>query len=77
MQAPSWNSKGVEVSRYIEVEVDECLRTTDRAALLVIEGDEHWIPFSQIEDNGERLTEGYSGRLYLTEWICDQKGIET
>ena len=63
------------MSRYVEVEVDECLRTTDAAALLVIDGEEHWVPFSQIEDNGEPLEEGYSGQLYLTRWICDQKEI--
>lgn len=63
------------MSRYVEVEVDDCLRTTDAAALLVIDGDEHWVPFSQIEDNGEPLEEGFSGELYLTRWICDQKEI--
>lgn len=64
------------MSRYVEVYVDECLRTSDKAALLVIDGDEHWVPFSQIEDNEEPLKEGYSGQLYLTRWICDEKGIE-
>lgn len=63
-------------SRYVEVEVYECLRTTAAAALLIIEGEEHWVPFSQIEDNNEPLKEGYSGQLYLTRWICDQKNIE-
>ena len=63
------------MSRYVEVEVDECLRTTDAAALLVIDGEEHWVPFSQIEDNGESLEEGFIGQLYLTRWICDQKEI--
>lgn len=62
--------------RYVEVEVYECLRTTDRAALLMIDDEEHWVPFSQIEDNNEDLRVGYSGPLYLTEWICEQKGIE-
>ena len=62
--------------KYVEVEVFECLRTSDLAALLVIDDEEHWVPFSQIEDNDEDLCEGYSGPLYLTEWICHQKGIE-
>jgi hypothetical protein len=64
------------MSRYVEVEVEDCLRTSDKAALLVIGGDEHWVPFSQIEDNGEALKEGYSGELHLTRWICDEKEIE-
>ena len=64
------------MSRYVEVDVEECLRTSDKAALLVIESEEHWVPFSQIEDNGESLKEGYCGQLYLTRWICDQKDIE-
>lgn len=61
--------------QYVEIEIDECLKTTDKAALLLIDGDECWVPFSQIEDNGDDLCEGYSGTLYLTRWICEQKDI--
>lgn len=64
------------MTRYVEVEVEDCLRETDKAVLLRIEDEEHWVPFSQIEDNNENLREGYSGRLYLTRWICEEKGIE-
>ncbi len=60
----------------IEIDVDNVVAIGDAAALLEIDGDEHWIPFSQIEDNGEELVRGYSGSLFLSQWICEQKGIE-
>lgn len=63
------------MSQYVEIEA-EVLRTSDRAALLEIDGDEHWVPFSQIEDNGEDVAKGFSGSLYRTRWICDEKCID-
>lgn len=61
---------------YEEFEV-RCIRTTDAAALLeFIDAEEQlWIPFSQIEDNGEDLVPGYEGPVYITEWIANQKGL--
>ena len=64
------------MSQYVEVEIDECLRVTEKAALLEIEGEEFWVPYSQIEDNGEDLERGFRGTLYLSKWICEEKGIE-
>jgi len=61
---------------YEAIEVEECVRVTGKAALLRIDDEEHWIPFSNIEDNGDELDEEFSGTLWLTTWICDQRGIE-
>lgn len=53
------------------------LKVTDKAVLLqfIDDDQESWIPFSQIEDNGEDLEEGYEGEVYLTEWIAKTKGL--
>lgn len=63
------------MSRYVEVEYDEFLRETPNAGLFVIDGEEHWIPWSQIED-GQTFDIGGEGSISLTKWICDQKEIE-
>lgn len=61
---------------YEEFEVI-CVATTDNAAFLEFldEGEQHWIPFSQIEDNGEDLVRGYEGPVYITAWIAEKKGL--
>lgn len=53
------------------------VKVTDRAVLCEFEDSDEgiWVPFSQIEDNGEDLVEGYEGEIYITEWIAEQKGL--
>lgn len=66
------------MARYCEDPFEvRIVKVTDNAALLeFLDADEeHWIPFSQIEDNGEDLEEGDETEVYLTEWIAKQKGL--
>ena len=53
--------------------------TTEAALLLVdVEGDEYWIPISQISDESEITednTEGDEGCLWLPEWLAIEKGL--
>lgn len=61
----------------IEVEV---IRVS-RAALLVAtdDGEEYWIPFSQISDEseiGEESEIGDDGTITISEWIAIEKGLE-
>lgn len=46
-----------------------------KALLVEIEGEDHWIPVSQITDDSEVWREGDSGTLVITEWIAAQKGL--
>lgn len=62
--------------RYQEIEVDNVVRTTPKACLMEIAGEEHWVPFSCIEDNGEEFVEGFKGNAYIETWFCDKEGIE-
>jgi len=61
---------------YEELEV-EILHVTDSAILCRVDGvdEDVWIPFSQIEDNGEELKKGYVGPIYATTWVCVKKGL--
>jgi len=59
------------------VRIDDvtCKRSTAKAILVEIDGDEYWIPQSQIDDDSEVWQEGDEGVLVITEWIAEQKGI--
>lgn len=50
---------------------------TDKALLVIIDGQEHWIPRSQIVDSeSDVLAVGDSGTLAITDWIAKQKGLD-
>jgi len=36
---------------------------------------EMWIPYSQIHDDSEVYIEGHVGKLVITRWIAEQKGL--
>ena len=54
------------------VQVDEVKKVTEKALLVVIGGEDHWMPKSQCDNI---LEEGESGELLITEWIGGQKGL--
>jgi hypothetical protein len=48
---------------------------TDKALLIEYEGEEEWIPKSQIvEDESVVHEKGDKGTLAITQWIASQKG---
>lgn len=51
------------------------IKATDKALLVKIEGEEVWIPQSQIDDDSEVYRAGDEGCLVVSQWIADQKGI--
>jgi hypothetical protein len=51
------------------------LRETDKALLCDIEGEEMWIPKSQIDDDSEVYEDGTEGTLIITQWLAAQKGL--
>lgn len=52
-----------------------CKKETEKALLVDIDGEEHWLPKSQIHDDSEVYAEGGEGVLVITEWIAEQKGL--
>jgi hypothetical protein len=60
-----------------KVRVDDvlCKASTTKAALMIIDDDEYWIPQSQIDDDSEVWKKDDFGTLVITDWIAQQKGI--
>lgn len=52
-----------------------CVKATKAAILVNIEGKEHWIPQSQIDDDSEVWQEGDEGELIISEWFATKKGL--
>lgn len=51
------------------------LRATDKAPLCLIEGEEIWVPRSQIDDDSEVSDVGDEGELVTSMWWAKQQGI--
>ena len=51
------------------------LKETDQALLCEIEGEERWIPKSQIDDDSEVYAEGHTGLLVVNEWWAEREGL--
>lgn len=60
-----------EVARFDAI----CVRSTEKAILVRIDGAEHWIPQSHVHDDSEVYAEGDEGTLVISEWIAKQKGL--
>lgn len=50
-------------------------KETDKALLCVIDGAEHWVPKSQIDDDSEVFAEDDEGTLVTTEWWAEKNGL--
>ena len=53
---------------YVDLKNAVVLRSTAKAKLVRFNGEEHWIPVSQIKQN-------HRDCLRISKWIADQKGI--
>lgn len=62
-----------------KVEFDDCKVIRESASgaaiLCLIDGEEHWIPQSQVHDDSEIWKPGDEGKLVITEWIALEKGL--
>lgn len=59
----------------IEIYVDKLIRQSDLAALCLIDGEEAWLPWSQIDEGSEIAKDGDSGTIWIPEWLADAKGL--
>lgn len=59
----------------IEVYVDRVIKTTDKAALCNIDGDNCWLPWSLIGEGSEIESVGDSGVAYIPYWLAEEKGL--
>lgn len=60
----------------VSIEDVACLRATEKAILVNVDGEELWIPLSQVDDDSEVYSEGDEGTLIITAWIARQKGLD-
>jgi hypothetical protein len=64
------------MSGWVRVDYDEIKAATEKAVLLEIDGEDVWMPTSQIDaDYSNEVGEG-AGHMFVTEWIAKQKGFE-
>jgi hypothetical protein len=62
-------------SNYIHLEVERIKKVTANAMLCVIDGDDVWLPLSQVSDE-EDYDEGDTNvTVSITEWLADQRGL--
>ena len=52
-----------------------CQYETEKAILVRINGEDHWIPISQIDDDSDVYQYGNRGDLIITEWLARKKGL--
>ena len=60
-----------------ELEDVECIAETGLAILCVIEGEEIWIPQSQVSEDSEVYSVGDCGTLIISKWLAKKKGLMT
>lgn len=60
---------------YVLIEADCIKAATDRAVLAVIDGEEHWIPRSVIEDGDDIVAGGDPEELSVAEWFVNKEGL--
>lgn len=52
-----------------------CKHDSTDAILVDIDGDEYWIPNSQVHDDSEVWRKGDEGELVITDWWAEKKGL--
>lgn len=53
----------------------ECIHETTDAIKVLIDGKEYWIPKSHIHDDSEVYEKGGEGKLIVSQWIAEEKGL--
>jgi hypothetical protein len=56
---------------HVKVYHDGILKETDAAVLIEIDGEEYWIPLSQVHS----MHHGDTPYIMMTPWIAKQKGL--
>jgi hypothetical protein len=60
----------------VEFEISEpVIAETANAILVDVDGEQVWLPLSQVHDDSEVYAKGHTGKLVITEWIAKQKGL--
>jgi hypothetical protein len=61
---------------WVYVDADKIVKITDKAMLVLIDGQEVWLPLSQLHEV-ERYAEGDEDiTIAMSDWLAKQKGLE-
>ena len=66
----------MSASNWVHVHVDKIIKETSAAFLCEIDGEEVWLPISQIADSGDYSEGDEDLSLSITEYIAKEKGLE-
>lgn len=69
MEVIEYDPKNVSISGV------ECIREGTSAILVYVEGEEHWIPRSQMLPESEVWGRGDIGVLVCSKWIAKERGL--
>lgn len=58
----------------VEVRDASCIAMTEKALLVEVDGEQTWVPRSQVDDDSEVWEDGQEGTLTVSRWIAEQKG---
>lgn len=64
-----------DFARKVRFEGARGIKATAKALLCEIDGDEQWVPQSQIDDDSEVYEEGGEGALIVSEWWATEAGL--
>lgn len=65
----------MSASNWVLLVVEEVVKVTDDAFLLLIDGEEYWLPRSQIADPDDYEEGELDCEMSVTKWIARQKGL--
>lgn len=64
------------MSDWVHLDVDLIKKETDKAFLLVIDGDEFWVPKSQVSDHDDYEEGDKDVTMSISQWFADKEGLE-
>jgi len=59
----------------VRIDDVEAIGETPKALHVIIDGEKHWIPKSQIDDDSEVWENGQEGTLVISEWFADKEKL--
>lgn len=60
---------------WVHLDVDLIKRETPKAFLVVIDGEEYWLPKSQVSDPDDYAEGDTDACISVTEFIANEKGL--
>jgi hypothetical protein len=59
----------------VQIQNVKALRETEKALLVGVEGEEVWLPKSQIDDDSEVYKDNTEGVLVIPLWLAEKHGL--